>query len=65
MEKTIFTLKNTYFVCELPDVTCQTTGRYMSNNRTLRPVSGLKRNPCYQFQFLNMKYATHSNSEHR
>ena len=25
---------------------CKTTGRYQSNNRTLRPASGLKRNPC-------------------
>ena len=30
--------KNNYFVW--------TTGRYMSNNRTLRRASGLKRNPC-------------------
>ena len=35
----IFTLKK-YLFC------AQTTKRYMSNNQTLCPASGLKRNPC-------------------
>ena len=30
---------NCYFVCEVADVTCP-------KNRTLRPASGLKPNPC-------------------
>ena len=34
-KKTIFTLEKII-----------TTGLYMSNNRSLRPASGLKRNPC-------------------
>ena len=35
----IFTLEK-YLFC------AQTTKRYMSNNQTLCPASGLKRNPC-------------------
>ena len=36
----IFTLKK-YLFC------AQTTKHYLSNNQTLCPASGLKRNPCY------------------
>ena len=27
-------------------ISCESTGPYMSNDRTLRPASGRKRNPC-------------------
>ena len=38
-KKLFSNLKNNYFVCELPDVTCQTTGRCVRR-------AGLKQNPC-------------------
>ena len=45
MEKKIFTLKkNHYFVCELPDVKCQTTGRCVRRPSGVRPET---KPPCH------------------
>ena len=49
-KKTIFTLKKKLLF------RVWATGHYMSNNRTLRPAPGLKRNPCrriYLYVFSN------------
>ena len=46
----IFTLEK-YLFC------AQTTKRYLSNNQTLCPASGLKRNPCSETSlYLGARY---------